>query len=102
MSTTEIRTKTRVNTKLAEPPMYNVIYLNDDVTTQEFVVNSLISHFRYNDDTAETICMDIHTMGSAVVAVLPFEIAEQKGTEVTNEARMEGYPLQIKLEAAQE
>jgi ATP-dependent Clp protease adaptor protein ClpS len=42
--------------------------------------------------------MDIHASGSAVVAVLPYEIAEQKGVEVTMLARAQSYPLQIKLE----
>jgi hypothetical protein len=32
------------------------------------------------------------------VAVLPYEIAEQKGIEVTLSARSQSYPLQIKLE----
>jgi ATP-dependent Clp protease adapter protein ClpS len=32
------------------------------------------------------------------VAVLPYEIAEQKGVEVTVSARAQNYPLQIKLE----
>jgi ATP-dependent Clp protease adapter protein ClpS len=42
---------------------------------------------------------NIHENGSAVVAVLPYEIAEQKGIEVTLEARSQGYPLQVKVEA---
>jgi ATP-dependent Clp protease adapter protein ClpS len=33
-----------------------------------------------------------------VVAVLPYELAEQKGIEVTVQARNNNYPLQIKLE----
>jgi ATP-dependent Clp protease adapter protein ClpS len=33
-----------------------------------------------------------------VVAVLPYEVAEQKGIEVTVAARSQDYPLQIKLE----
>jgi ATP-dependent Clp protease adaptor protein ClpS len=78
--------------------MFKVIYLNDDRTTAEFVISSLIDHFEYTADTAETITMDIHDSGSAVVAVLPYEVAEQKGIEVTVSARSEGYPLQIKLE----
>ena len=78
--------------------MFKVIYLNDDRTTAEFVVSSLIDHFEYTPDTAQTITMDIHESGSAVVAVLPYEVAEQKGIEVTVNARSEGYPLQIKLE----
>lgn len=96
MANVEARTRTTVS--LQEPPMFKVIYLNDDRTAVEFVVDSLIEHFEYTPDTAQTITMDIHESGSAVVAVLPYEIAEQKGIEITVSARSEGYPLQIKLE----
>ena len=95
-------TKTRTNISLKEPPLFKIIYLNDDRTAVEFVVGSLIEHFEYTPATAETITMDIHDSGSAVVAVLPFEIAEQKGIEITVSARSEGYPLQIKLEPEEE
>lgn len=93
-----VEAKTKTSTSLKEPPLFKVIYLNDDRTAVEFVVDSLIEHFEYTPDTAQTITMDIHESGSAVVAVLPFEIAEQKGVEITVSARSEGYPLQIKLE----
>ena len=96
MSNIEAKTKTNISVK--EPPMFKVIYLNDDRTSAEFVISSLIDHFEYTPDTAETITMDIHDSGSAVVAVLPYEVAEQKGIEITVSARSEGYPLQIKLE----
>jgi ATP-dependent Clp protease adaptor protein ClpS len=62
-------------------------------------VGSLIDYFNYNQDTATSISENIHHQGSAVVAVLPYEIAEQKGIEVTLEARSQGYPLQVKIEA---
>lgn len=78
--------------------MFKVIYINDNQTSMEFVVGSLIEHFEYTPVTAEKITVDIHDLGSAVVAVLPYEIAEQKGIEITVDARNEGYPLQIKLE----
>jgi ATP-dependent Clp protease adaptor protein ClpS len=65
----------------------------------EFVVNSLIEYFNYTDDTAVHITENIHSNGSAVVAVLPYEIAEQKGIEVTVLARSQGYPLQVKVES---
>jgi len=57
-----------------------------------------LSSFNYTEETAEKITMDIHEAGSAVVAVLPYEIAEQKGIEVTVHARNNSFPLQIKLE----
>ena len=79
--------------------MFKVIYMNDNQTTIEFVVSSLIEHFSYTLDTATNITTGIHETGSAVVAVLPYEIAEQKGIEVTLDARNQGYPLQVKVEA---
>jgi len=78
--------------------MFKVIYLNDNQTTMEFVIETLVEFFNYNAQTAEQITVDIHDQGSAVVAVLPYEIAEQKGIEVTVHARSNNYPLQIKLE----
>ena len=93
-----IETKVKSDVKLSEPPMFKVIYMNDDQTPMEFVVTSLIEYFDYTVTTAEQITIDIHESGSSVVAVLPYELAEQKGIEITVNARSEGYPLQIKLE----
>jgi ATP-dependent Clp protease adaptor protein ClpS len=84
---------------LAEPPLYKIIYINDEVTSMNFVVSSLISYFNYTEDTATALTHNIHNEGSAVVAVLPYEIAEQKGIEVTLDARGQGFPLQVKVEA---
>ena len=84
---------------MQEPPLFKIIYMNDDHTSMEFVVNSLINYFDYTSDTASKITHNIHEEGSAVVAILPYEIAEQKGIEVTLDARAQGYPLQIKVEA---
>ena len=79
--------------------MYKVIYINDELTSMEFVVNSLIMHFGYSQTTAYEIALTVHDTGSSVVAILPYEIAEQKGIEVTLEARAEGFPLQVKIDA---
>ena len=95
---TESKTLIKPNVSLKEPPLYKVIYVNDDKTTMEFVVQSLINHFEYTSESAAKLMADIHTKGSAVVSVLPFEIAEQKGIDVTIEARQAGFPLQIKIE----
>jgi ATP-dependent Clp protease adaptor protein ClpS len=98
-SNPDIRQKIKPSITLQEPPLFKIIYINDDVTSMEFVVESLISYFDYNAETATVITTNIHEQGSAVVAVLPYEIAEQKGIEVTLDARAKGYPLQVKVEA---
>ena len=97
MPNSELNVKPKID--LVEPPLFKIIYMNDDVTTMEFVVETLVEYFNYNSDTAAGITRDIHDKGSAVVAVLPYEIAEQRGIEVTLDARSRGYPLQIKVEA---
>lgn len=102
MSNAEIKTTTRPHIDVKEPPMFRVIYLNDDKTAVDFVIASLVDHFAYTAPDAEAVTLTIHKQGAAVVAVLPYEIAEQKGIEVTVSARSEGYPLQIKLEPQQE
>ena len=101
MSQTQIETVINIKpiVEIPEPPMFKVIYINDELTSMEFVVRTLVNHFNYTSDTAVNITTGIHESGSAVVAVLPYEIAEQKGIEVTMEARTEGFPLQVKIEA---
>jgi ATP-dependent Clp protease adaptor protein ClpS len=84
--------------ELKEPNLWKVIMLNDDVTTMEFVVSCLIDYFEYTDAQANKIVVDIHEDGSAVVATYPYEMAEQKGIEVTLAARNDGYPLEVRIE----
>ena len=97
-ASTDPKTKITVNTTITPPKQYKVFYLNDDKTTVEFVVDSLVTVFDYTQEKGYETAMTIDQQGSAVVAVLPYEIAEQKGIEVTMMARNNGYPLQIRLE----
>jgi len=99
MAQTDTNLSVRPIVDVKEPPLFRVIYMNDDLTSMEFVIRSLIDHFHYTDETAVNITTGIHDSESAIDAVLPYEIAEQKGMEVTMEARTEGYPLQVKIEA---
>lgn len=97
---TDINTieKIEVNNSIKEPGMFKVIYMNDEVTTQEFVMGSLMGVFEFAVTDAEEITSSIHHDGSAVVAVLPYEIAEEKGLEVTREAKNQNFPLVIRFE----
>ena len=98
MSQAEVIAQIKPTQELKEPPMFKVIYLNDDSTTMEFVIETLVNFFNYSTQTALQITTDIHEDGAATVAVLPYEIAEQKGIEVTLCARNNNFPLQVKLE----
>lgn len=98
MTSPETAVKIKPNLNLREPRKFKVIYVNDDVTTMEFVTESLVAIFGYSEMTAIDLAQQIHEAGSAVVAVLPYEIAEQKGVEVTMLARNSGFPLIVKIE----
>ena len=106
MSETMAKTKTqttvrpRIEPKLniQEPPQFRVVYINDEQTTQEFVVETLKVIFGYDEGAAMALTLKVHEEGSAVVAVMPYEMAEQKGIEVTLLARNNGFPLQVKIE----
>jgi len=98
MSQSDAIAKIKTVEGIKEPPMFKIIYLNDSQTSMEFVIETLIDFFDYTTQTAVKITEDIHAQGAAVVAVLPYEIAEQKGIEVTLCARTNNFPLQIKLE----
>jgi ATP-dependent Clp protease adaptor protein ClpS len=90
--------KIKPKSDIPEPVRYNVIYINDEITTQEFVVETLVIVFNYNQIEAEEMTLKVHKEGSAVVATMPYEMAEQKGVEVTMLARNNGFPLVVKLE----
>ena len=95
---TDIKVKVVKRLDLAEPPKYKVIYINDDVTSFEFVIHSLVTTFEYNEDNAKEKAHEVNDKGSGTVAVLPFEMAEQKGVEVLVGARNAGFPLEVRLE----
>jgi ATP-dependent Clp protease adaptor protein ClpS len=99
MANADTKVSIKPNLKLNEPKMYKVIYKNDDKTTMEFVVESLMVHFNHTGSNAMSLMQQIHIEGSAVVAVLPHELAEQKGIEVTLEAKSQGFPLVVKIES---
>tara|TARA_A100000164_G_C21879275_1_gene759381 strand:+ start:833 stop:1135 length:303 start_codon:yes stop_codon:yes gene_type:complete len=96
-------TKTTLNLKSVlniDPPKdFKVIYMNDDQTTFDFVSGSLVKIFDYDEEPAQAKTVEINSNGSGVVAVMPFEIAEQKGVEVLMAARNHGFPLQVRIES---
>ena len=93
----DIQTLTREKIKLDEPGLYDVIFLNDNVTTTEFVVRVLKQIFGKTQEQAVAIMNKVHKDGQGVVGSYVHEVAEQKGIETTLAARQENFPLQVKV-----
>ena len=92
-----IKTLTKEKIKLDEPGLYDVIFLNDNITTQEFVIRVLKQIFNKTQEQADTIMKKIHNDGQGIVGSYVHEVAEQKGIETTLLARQENFPLQVKV-----
>jgi ATP-dependent Clp protease adapter protein ClpS len=58
--------KIKVDHLIKEPPMFKVIYLNDNQTTVEFVIETLIEFFNYKTDTALQITKNITEQNSKI------------------------------------
>lgn len=95
---TKIKNKIAPRTDLEPPPRFKVIFMNDNVTTVDFVLAVLIELYDHTEETARELTLKIHEDGSAVVAILPFEIAESKAVETTLLARNNNFPLTVKIE----
>ena len=80
------------------PNTFNVVFLNDDTTPIEWVINILKTVYKHTDANSESITLKIHEEGAAVVGTYQYEIAEQKAIETTNLSRDQGFPLACKIE----
>ena len=88
----------RVQTQKKEPELYQVVLLNDDYTTMEFVVNVLESIFQKSPAEAFQIMMHVHRNGRGVAGVYPWEVAESKVEAVISLAREGGFPMRAVAE----
>lgn len=86
--------------KLAVPPLYKVIILNDDYTPMEFVVLVLEQFFGKNREQATRIMLHVHQRGVGVCGVYTREVAETKVRQVTIFSGENQHPLQCTLEPA--
>lgn len=86
--------------KLKQPPLFQVVLLNDDYTPMEFVVEVLERFFSMSRTSATRVMLEVHTKGKGVCGVFTFEIAETKVEQVTSWSRDHQHPLMCTLEPA--
>jgi len=84
--------KTR-NIKVKEPKRFQVLLLNDDYTTMEFVVEVLMRFFSKSSTDAEKIMLKIHIEGEAVCGEYSYDVAQTKVTQVIEFSRRNEQPL---------
>jgi ATP-dependent Clp protease adaptor protein ClpS len=96
--TTDVKIDEKITVSLQPPKLWKVVFLNDDQTPMEFVIEVLTEIFKHNQSSAKDITLEIHNTGSAVAGVYIHEIAEQKALDATHSAKVNGFPLVITIE----
>ncbi len=90
----------RKQAKLAPPPMYQVVLLNDDYTPMDFVVVVVQHVFGKSLEEAARIMLKVHHEGRGVVGIYTRDIAATRVESVMQLARVNQHPLQCIMEPA--
>ena len=85
-------------TKLAPPPLYTVVLLNDDFTPMDFVVHVLQKFFSMDQEQATQIMLQVHMEGRGACGVYPHDVAATRVEQVVNYARENHHPLACIME----
>ena len=86
-----------VKQKLKIPNRFDVILLNDDYTSMEFVVDVLRRFFHKEFQAAEAIMLKIHIDGEAVCGSYSYDVAQTKVKQVIRYSRENDQPLMAVL-----
>ena len=97
---TDNAVKDRAEVKSQDPKLFNVVLLNDDYTTMEFVLQILEELFQKSPAEAYRIMMQVHRNGRGLAGVYTWEVAETKSDSVAALAGKAGYPLRATIEEA--
>ena len=88
----QVETKTS-NQKLKIPNRFEVLLLNDDYTSMDFVVEVIKRFFNKEFLAAEAIMLKIHIDGEAVCGTYSFDVAQTKVSQVIEYSRKNEQPL---------
>jgi len=86
-----------VKQKLKIPNRFEVILLNDDYTSMEFVVDVLRRFFHKEFQAAEAIMLKIHIDGEAACGSYSYDVAQTKVKQVIGYSRENDQPLMAVL-----
>ena len=94
----ETQSDTITRTEITYPNRYNVVFINDDFTPMDFVVQLLVEVFNKTLEEAKDVTLQIHEKGKGIAGSYNYEHAEQKKAEAVAISRNNGHPLTILVE----
>ncbi|MDR1363011.1 MAG: ATP-dependent Clp protease adaptor ClpS [Spirochaetaceae bacterium] len=84
--------------KIKEPEDMNVVLLNDNYTSMDFVVDILVLIFHKSEAEAERVMMNVHREGRGVAGAYSLDIARTKVSQVHSLAEQNDFPLRCVIE----
>ena len=84
--------------EVLEPSLYSVFLLNDDFTTQDFVIQVLVQFFYKSESEASTIMLKVHSSGRGLCGTYTKDVAETKVYLVHQAAKENHFPLKCSME----
>ena len=89
-----IQVKSKISKqKLKIPNRFDVLIINDDYTSMDFVVDVLKRFFHKEFLAAEAIMLKIHIDGEAVCGTYSFDVAQTKVSQAIEYSRKNDQPL---------
>ncbi len=85
--------KDKQKQKISPPSKFEVVLLNDDYSTMDFVVEVIRIFFNKDKIASKKLMLTIHMSGEAVCGVYSFDVANTKVNQVISYARKNSQPL---------
>jgi len=85
-------------TKVDRPPLFTVVFFNDDFTPMEFVVYVIQKFFGYDHAKSTEVMLQIHNKGKGYCGAFSQEIAETKSQQINQFSKENEHPLKTDIE----
>ena len=84
--------------EVEKPPLFSVVFFNDDFTPMEFVVYVIQKFFGYDHAKSTEIMLEIHNKGRGFCGAFSQEIAETKSQQINQFSKENEHPLKSDIE----
>ena len=85
-------------TQVGHPPLFAVVFFNDDYTPMEFVVYVIQKFFGFDHAKSTEIMLRIHNDGKGYCGAFSQEIAETKSQQINRFSKENEHPLKTDIE----
>lgn len=94
----DVKSIDKTEDEVREPGMFHVVFLNDNYTPMDFVVEILMKIFNKSEAESINVMMKVHKNGHGIAGTYIEDIAQTKVETVRKYAKEFGFPLKTKIQ----